>query len=117
MKITAKHRQAIAALLQQPTITQAAAEVGVTKRTLHNWLVDSDFRAELDAAETALIESVARQVSTAADEAAQVLRSVMADEDASTGEKIRAARAVLAALPQLRLLGSIERRLNELGKQ
>ena len=117
MQLTTKHRRFIVALLEQPTIKEAAQAAGISERAAHNWLADSDFRAELDAAEAALIEAVSRQISTAADEATQVLRGVMTDEDSTVGEKIRAARAVLTALPQLRLLGSIERKLSELSER
>jgi len=48
--LTPKQHKALAALLSEPTVTAAAAKVGIGERTLHTWLHEPAF----DAAYTAL---------------------------------------------------------------
>src|SRR5437763_102872 len=45
-----KREQAIAALLERPTIAEAAQAVGVSERTLRRWLSEADFAADYAAA-------------------------------------------------------------------
>jgi len=112
-RLSSKHRQAIAALLSNPTIEAAALEVGVTARTLRRWRDEPVFAAALATAESALLSQVARTMVTAANEAVDVLRSVMADDE-SARQRTAAARAILQHLPAIRLLGSIDARLARL---
>ncbi len=49
-KLRIKRREAIEALLQEPSITAAAARLGVNRSTLHRWLNRPDFAAEVEAA-------------------------------------------------------------------
>jgi len=40
-----KGDQAVAALLEQPTIIAAASAVGIGEKTLRRWLAEADFQA------------------------------------------------------------------------
>lgn len=113
MKITTKHRRFIVSLLQQPTIKKAATASGISERTGHNWLDDKDFQNELAKAEAEVLRAVSARFASAAGDALDALLTVLKTTD-SDKHKISAARGVLAALPNVRLLGSIEQRLNEL---
>ena len=44
-KLTRKQEQAVAALLEQPTVLRAATVAGVSERTLRLWLKDPGFKA------------------------------------------------------------------------
>ena len=44
-KLTRKQEQAVAALLEQPTVLRAATAAGVSERTLRLWLKDPGFKA------------------------------------------------------------------------
>lgn len=113
-KLSPKHRQAIIALLTCSSIDGAAQECGQSDKTLHKWLKEPLFRQALEEAESELLQQVARQMTTASGEALETLRAVLADPDASIRDKIAAARAVLTHLPNFRILGSIEQRLEAL---
>ncbi|MDQ3255393.1 MAG: transposase family protein [Acidobacteriota bacterium] len=71
-KLTRKAEQAIAALLEHPTIDEAAKACGVSKRSLWRWLQRPDFqkryreaqRAVVDAAVTKLQAATVRAVET-----------------------------------------------------
>jgi len=109
-----KHRRAIIALLGSNSIRQAAANVGIGERTLHAWLTDETFKQALAAAETEMIGHVVRLLTGTALDAVAALRACLVDDYASHHEKISAARVVLSALPQLKLMGDVEARLTRL---
>ena len=52
-----KQRKAIAAILTQATIQEAAGACGISERQLHRWLENLEFKAELKAAEEELIHA------------------------------------------------------------
>jgi len=114
VKLGIKHKRAIIALLGSNSIKQAAANVGIGERTLHSWLHDADFRQALVDAETEMIGHVVRVLTGTALDAVAALRACLNDEFASHHEKISAARVVLSALPQLKLMGDVEARLTRL---
>jgi transposase-like protein len=56
-----KREQAIAALLERPTITEAAGAVGIGEKTLRRWLAEPEFKAAYrDAREQTLSMAVGR---------------------------------------------------------
>jgi hypothetical protein len=58
---TRKREQAIAALLESPTITEAAQVVGVGEKTLRRWLAEPEFQAAYrDARQEAVRMAVGR---------------------------------------------------------
>jgi arginine/lysine/ornithine decarboxylase len=86
-----KREQAIVALLAHPTLTRAAAAVGVSARTLRNWLKEAAFVAEYRAARRQALDLAVGQLQAAAGEAVAVLVDCLRDQ----GDKLRAAVAIL----------------------
>ncbi len=62
--ITTKQKKAITALLSERTARDAAKAAGVGERTLYNWLGEPAFRAALRSAETGLLDTVTRRLSS-----------------------------------------------------
>lgn len=93
--LSAKQQKCIAALLSEPTVTAAAAKVGVGERTVHTWLGEPAFA---DAYRTARREAVRvaigrlQQVSAGA---VAVLVNVMADKTTPAATRVNAAKAVI----------------------
>jgi hypothetical protein len=56
-RLSRKQEQAIAALLEQPTIEQAAATVGVNEKTLRLWRKRPDFQAAFLAARRQIVDT------------------------------------------------------------
>lgn len=113
MNLAPRHHQAIITLLTG-TVADAARASGVTERTVYNWLTDPDFAAALAEAESAAVAAVARVMAGGAEKAARALLDVLDDPEATRRERIAAARAYLSSLPPIRLLGSIEERIDAL---
>jgi phage antirepressor YoqD-like protein len=64
-KLTRKAEQAIAALLEHPTIAEAAKACGVSERSLWRWLQREDFRLRFRAAQREVVESAVRELQAA----------------------------------------------------
>lgn len=101
-------------MLTEPTTNQAADKAGVSARSIRNWLKDPDFIAALAEAETQAISQAARKMAGGAGRAVDALLKVLDDDLATTSERIQAAKGIIGYLPNLRLLGSIEARLEQL---
>lgn len=112
--LTSNQRKALAALLTHTSVEAAAESIGLARSTLFRYLADDMFKAALAAAETAAIEQAARLMAGASVGAVVALRDVLHDPAAGPKVKVSAARSILALLPSVRLLGSIEQKLADL---
>lgn len=109
-----RQQRFIGALFEYPTIRAAAESVGVTDRTARRWLNDPEIIGALQEAEGAALAETTRRLVALSAEAVNTLGDAMADEDATTGARIRAADIVLARLLQLRELVTLEERVTAL---
>lgn len=76
-KISRKQEQAIAALLVEATIRDAAASVGVSEATLWRWMQRADFRSAYRAARRQVVEhAVAHLQRATADAVAGLARNL-----------------------------------------
>ncbi len=104
--------KAIAALLTEPTIEEAARVAGVGRRTLFRWLAeDAAFVAELRTAEEAAIDHAARRLVGLQDAAINVLSDVLTAPDVAPGVRVRAASLIVELSLRLRELRSLEERV------
>ena len=113
-KLARKQEAAIAALLSQRTVEDAARVAGIGTRTLFRWLELSEFReAYLQARRQAFGQATARlQQATGA--AVSVLLSLMLDGKAPAASRVRAAHCVLDMAAKALELEDIEMRLRHL---
>jgi hypothetical protein len=107
-KLSRKMEQAIAALLSEPTIAQAAAKVGVTDRALKNWLALPAFAAAFREARMEVLRHTIGRLSALTSKAADAL-----ERNASCGNPAAengAARLILDnAIGGVELLDIVER--------
>lgn len=90
-----RQEQAIVALLNQPTVAQAAASCAVSERTLHRWLADPAF---VKAYRTARREAFSHAVSMAqryTPLAVQTLAKTMTDTSSPHSSRVSAASNLL----------------------
>ena len=113
-KLGRKQEDAIAALLSQRSIDEAARSCGVGARTLIRWLKLPEFNAAYrDARRAAVSQSVARlQQATGA--AVSTLLKVMIDPSTPASTKVRAADSVLDHSAKAIEIEDLEVRLTEL---
>jgi AcrR family transcriptional regulator len=72
-KLTRKAEQAIAALLEYPTIDEAAKACGVSKRSLWRWLQREDFQKRYREAQRAVVDSAITKLQAATLRAVETL--------------------------------------------
>jgi len=72
-KLTRKAEQAIAALLEHPTIDEAAKACGVSKRSLLRWLQRDDFQKRYREAQRAVVDSAITKLQAATVRAVETL--------------------------------------------
>ncbi len=115
-KFGRKKEDAIAALLSQRNVDEAARAAGIGTRTLMRWLQIPEFQASYrEARRDAFGQSIAR-LQHAASAAASVLLKVMLDPNAPAASRIRAADSVLDHAAKAIEIEDIEVRVSELEK-
>ena len=107
-KLSRKKEQAVAALLCQPTIQAAAAEAGVSERTLRGWLRQTDFAEAFAAARRQYLEVAVSRLQRGAGAATTKLLSLLDAPD--DGVALRASLGLLdRAIKGVELLDVLER--------
>ena len=113
-KLGRKQEEAIAALLSQRNIEDAARLTGVGGKTLLRWMKLPEFEAAYrEARRAAFGQSVAR-LQQASSAAATTLLKIMLDVNAPASTRVRAADSVLGHAAQAIEIEDIEARVSEL---
>jgi hypothetical protein len=89
-----RQQQAVSALLQAPTVSEAAAQAGVSVRTIWNWLADDSFRSMVATARGQVLDLTITRLASVATEAVDTLATAMRTAE-KPSDRIAAARAVL----------------------
>jgi hypothetical protein len=113
-KFSHKMDDAVAALLTQRNIDEAARTVGISTATLMRWMKEPEFqKAYRDARRAAVSQAVARlQQSTSA--AATTLIKLLIDPGTPASVRIRAAEAIFNHAAKAIEIEDIEARVSEL---
>jgi len=113
-KFGRKKEEAIAALLTQQNVDEAAKTIGIAPNTLLNWLKLPEFDAAYrEARRLAFRQSVAR-LQQASSAAVSTLPKVMVDPSTPASTKVRAADSVLDHAAKAIEIEDIEARVSEL---
>ena len=110
-KLSRTQERAIAALLQQPTISKAAEVAGVAEVTLWRWLRLPAFQEEYRDARRQTVQQAIAQTQQITGAAVRTLAAIMVDTEAPAGSRVAAARAVLDTALKAVELEDMEARL------
>ena len=102
---------ALAALIAGRSIIDAAAQSGVSERSLRRWLKDPAFRLQLERAQAEVVAQTCSRLATIALAATGVLMKAMADPTASASARVQAARTALEMALSYREAVELETRL------
>jgi hypothetical protein len=94
-KFTNKKQTAIVALLERPTIKEAAAAVGIAEATIFRWLQVEEFQTAYREARRRVVELATSRLQKASGEAVGALKEVMNNPQSPASSRVMAARAVL----------------------
>ena len=108
-KLSRKQEQSIGALLTEPTISAAAAAVGIGEATLRRWMKLDDFISEYRAARRQVVEQATARLQQASSGAVDTLVRFL--EASSESVQLRAAMAILADATSAVELLDLEERL------
>jgi transposase-like protein len=113
-KFTRKKEEAIAALLTQRNVEEAARAAGIGTQTMLRWLKVPEFQtAYREARRAAFGQSIAR-LQQASSAAVSTLLKIMVDPNSPASTRVRAADSVLDHAKQAIEIEDIEARLSEL---
>jgi DNA-binding MurR/RpiR family transcriptional regulator len=113
-KFSRRQETAIAALLTERTMAEAAAKCGVSEKTLYRWSLDPGFDARYKQARSAMLTQAVNVLRQGANEASDTLIAVARDTTAPANARVSAARTVLEMLLRSRELDELEARLEAL---
>lgn len=101
--------QAVILLARGTNSDKVGEQVGVSGRTVRRWAEQPDFKAEVEAARRALLDEAVKALSAAARDAVDVLHQSLSDDAPSI--RLRAAVALLGALPSISEHVALEQRI------
>ena len=113
-KFGRKKEAAIAALLTQRKIEEAARAVGVSANTLLRWMKEPDFQAAYREAERAAYSQAVTKLRQGATAAATTLLKVMLDPGTPASVRVRAAEAIMNHSSKAIEIEDVEARVAEL---
>ena len=103
MKVSAGHGEkrsrkedlALAALISEPTLGEAAKKVGISEVTLWRWMQDPEFQDKYRTARRQAVSQSITQLQKISSEAVKTLREVMNNIETPPASRVTAAKAVL----------------------
>lgn len=94
-KRSRKEDLALAALISEPTLGEAAKKVGISEVTLWRWLQDPEFQDKYRTARRQAVSQSITQLQKISSEAVETLREVMNNKETPPASRVTAAKAVL----------------------
>jgi hypothetical protein len=113
-KFGRKMEAAVAALLTQRNIEEAAKAAGISARTLMRWLKLPEFQAAYREARKAAYSQAVAKLQQGATAAATTLLKVMVDQSTPASVKVRAAECVMTHSSKAIEIEDIEARVSAL---
>ena len=90
-----RKEQALLALLNEPTIKQAAKSAGIGERTLHTYLDDPEFKREYHARRRKIMDAACGVLTSHVGYAIAALLEITTDPKAGKIARVNAARTIL----------------------
>jgi hypothetical protein len=113
-RLRRKQEEAIAALLSQPRVEDAARTVGVPVRTVYRWMREPEFAARCKEARRAAFSQCTARLQQMSPAAVSTLGKIMVDANAPAASRVRAASCILERAAQAIEIEEIEARLDAL---
>ena len=90
-----RQEQAIAALINSGSISEAAEQAGVGERTLFSWLTEPEFKEQYRQARREVVSQAMANLQQVCSLAVSTLADIMKDSEASPSSRVTAAKAAL----------------------
>lgn len=116
-ELTPRQRRFVVAMMAARTVAEAAELVGVTERTGYKYLANPIVKTALSQALDAVLAQATRRVVSSMSGALDTLEAIHTDEDAPSGARVSAAKAILDSGPRLREFSELCERIAVLEQQ
>lgn len=93
--LTIRHQRAIAAMVSTSTLEAAAKTAGLSRRTLHRYCEDPEFREAVQEANRLAYEEALYRAHAAAGTAISALTSILESRQSKASDRVAAARVLL----------------------
>ncbi len=112
--LSVRQQRGLAALVANPTASDAAAASGIGESTLRRWLNNENFRAALHRAGRELLAHTVAHAGLSGANAVKILETIAADANSPATARVQAARYLDQRSTRLLEFGDFARRLEEL---
>ena len=85
----------IAALIASGTITEAAAKVGISARTIYDRMATKDFKALYHGAKTDIIRAAVLKINKTLTDAIETVSEIMTDKEVNPATRLQAAQTII----------------------
>jgi hypothetical protein len=116
-KLPRKQQQAIAALIEAPTIREAAGVVGIGEATLFRWLQHADFQNAYRHAKQQIVSQAISRLQKASGEAVETLREIMNDTNKPPSARVSCAKTILDMAAKALEMDNLSTRIEALEKR
>ena len=113
-KFGRKQEEAIAALLTQRNVDEAAKSIGIDPKTLLRWMKVPEFKIAYREARRAAFSQTVARLQQGSSAAATTLLKIMVDQNAPYASRVRAAECVMNQTMKAIEVEDIEVRVSEL---
>ena len=113
-KLPGKQAKALAALLNNPTVREAAKEAKLSEPTLYRYLRDSAFSERVREARRGLMDNLQTRLQAKAEGAAKILSDIAEDTEKPASVRVAAARIIIESALKVHEQTELIERLNAL---
>ncbi|MBQ2152514.1 MAG: hypothetical protein II440_03625 [Clostridia bacterium] len=89
------NEEIIAALISSGTITQAAAQLNISTRTIYDRMTQKDFKAAYSAAKSDILRKAVLKLNTRLNEAIDTVSTIMNDKEVNAAVRLQAAQTLI----------------------
>jgi len=111
-KLTARQLKAIPFIVTSPTYTEGADKAGIDRVTLHRWLKEPDFKAELDSQRQEVAQEAFGVLQQSLTKAVETLAGMLGGDDSRLKSPV--CNDIIGPVLKHKELAEIEERLAEL---
>lgn len=113
-ELSRNQEKLLIALLENNTIVKASEQAGITTPTAYKYLDDPVFKKEYRKLKREVFEQATSKIVESVDEAVEVLREVMKDDEEVGATRVQAARTIIANAFKSYEMQEVEERLERI---
>lgn len=115
-ELSKKQTNFLLALLSSRSITEASQKAGISNQTAHTYLNDPTFKEAHRTLRREAFEQATSKIVNSVDEAVEVLRTVMNNDEEVGATRVQAARTIIANAFKSYEMQEVQERLDEIEK-